>query len=119
MGCRAAITWNALVAVITALVAFWQWRYQATVKLDQWPDYVVSDGLPWFRLIVMLLPATRCVFTAGPDRLTEARRNAPGLSRGGLSLVWLLAFLLLIVVLSTLLIDAAGWLASAIGEGEG
>ena len=118
-GRRAAISWNALVAVITALVAAWQWRYHATVRLDQWPDYLVSDGLPWFRLIVMLLPQTRCVFTAGRDRITDARRNAPGLGSGRLSLVWLLALLLLIVVLSTLLVDAAGWLASALSEGEG
>jgi hypothetical protein len=118
-GRKAAISWNALVAVITALMAAWQWRYHATVRLDQWPDYLVSDGLPWFRLIVMLLPRTRSVFTAGRERLLEVRRNAPGLSRGRLSLVWLLALLLLIVVLSTLLIDAAGWLASALSEGEG
>jgi hypothetical protein len=114
-----AIRWNALVAVITALVAAWQWRFQATVRLDQWPDYLVSNGLPWFRLVVMLLPQTRSVFTAGRDRISEARRNAPGPGRGGLSLVWLLALLLLIVALSTLLVDAAGWLASVISEGEG
>jgi hypothetical protein len=118
-GRRAAISWNALVAMITALVAVWQWRYHATVRLDQWPDYLVSDGLPWFRLIVILLPRTRCVFTVSPDRITDARRNAPGLGRRRLSLVWLLALLLLIVVLSTLVVDAAGWLASALSEGEG
>src|SRR4051812_44339580 len=70
-GRRAAIRWNALVAVITALVAVWQWRYHATVRLDQWPDYLVSGGLPWFRLIVILLPQTRCVFTASRDRILE------------------------------------------------
>jgi hypothetical protein len=118
-GRRAAISWNALVAILTALVAAWQWRYQATVRLDQWPDYLVSDGLPWFRLVIMLLPETRSVFTAGRDRLLEVRRSAPGLGRGRLSLVWLLSLLFLIVVLSTLLVDAAGWLASAVSEGEG
>jgi hypothetical protein len=118
-GRKAAIRWNALVAVITAMVAAWQWRYQATVRIDQWPDYLVADGLPWFRLVVMLLPDTRSVFTAGRDRVTEARRNAPGREHGRLSLTWLLTFMLLIVVLSTLVIDAAGWLASALSESEG
>ena len=118
-GRRAAISWNALVAVITALVAAWQWRYHATVRLDQWPDYLVSDGLPWFRLAVMLMPGTRSLFNAGRDRLRDARRNAAGLSRGRLSLLWLLALLLLIVVLSTLLVDTGGWLASALSEEEG
>ena len=118
-GRRAAITWNAILAVITGLVVFWQWRYQATVRLDQWPDYLVSDGLPWFRLVVMLLPQTRAVFTAGRDRIMDARRKLPGLRRARLSVIWLLAILLLIVVLSTLLVDAAGWLASAMSEGEG
>jgi hypothetical protein len=118
-GRKAAISWNALVAVITALVAAWQWRYHATVRLDQWPDYLVSDGLPWFRLIVMLLPQTRCVLAVSRDRLTDARRHAPGLGRTRFFLVWLLALLLLIVVLSTLMVDAAGWLASALSESEG
>jgi hypothetical protein len=118
-GRNAAISWNALVAVVTAMVAAWQWRFQAAVRLDQWPDYLVSDGLPWFRLVVMLLPETRSVFMAGRDRITAARRNAPGRGHGQLSLVCLLSLLLLIVVLSTLMVDGTGWLASALSEGEG
>jgi hypothetical protein len=117
-GRRAAMLWNALVAMITALVVLWQWKYQASVRLDQWPDYLVADGLPWIRLVVMLLPQTRLVFEAGRERLTDVRRDASGLEGRSFSAIWLLALLLLIVVLSTLAVDAAGWLADAF-EGLG
>ncbi len=98
-GRKLAIPWDALVAIITALVAAWQWKYRATARLDQWPDYVASDVLPWFLLVVMLLPGTRLLF-AEP-------RPAPG--RRGLSPVSIAALLLLIVVASTLAVDVADW----------
>ena len=93
---------TALVAIITALVAFWQWKYRASARLDQWPDYLVSDVLPWFLLVVMLLPGTRLLF-AGPRPA-----SAPS-GRRWLSLVSLAALLLLIVVISTLMVDVADW----------
>src|SRR3954447_27008032 len=38
-GRRVAIGWDALVAIFTTLIAAWQWRFHAAVRLDQWPDY--------------------------------------------------------------------------------
>ena len=95
-----AIPWDALVAVITALVAYWQWKFRASARLDQWPDYLVSDVLPWFLLVVMLLPGTRLLFAGS--------RPAPA-GRRWLTLVSLTALLLLIVVISTLVVDVADW----------
>ena len=98
-GRRLAIPWDALVAIVTALVAAWQWKYHASARLDQWPDYLVSDVLPWFLLVVMLLPGTRLL----------VRRAPPGGRRRWLSPVSLAALLLLIVVASTLVVDVADW----------
>ena len=91
--------WDALVAIVSALVAAWQWKYHASVRMDQWPDYLVSDILPWFLLVVMLLPGTRLWFAGA--------RPAGG--RRWLSAVSLAALLLLIVVASTLVVDVADW----------
>jgi hypothetical protein len=98
-GRRVAIPWDAVVAVITALIASWQWKYRASARIDQWPDYLVSDVLPWFLLAVMLMPGTRLVF-AGSRSVPKGR---------WLSAVSLGALLLLIVVISTLVVDVADW----------
>lgn len=111
-GRRVAIGWDGLVAILAALIAGWQWKYHAAVRLDQWPDYLVSDALPWFLLVVMLLPRTRAVFATPPATVARERgRPSP--------LAWT-AVLLLLIVASTVLVDAAGWAASALAEmGEG
>ena len=106
-GRRVAIGWDGLVAVLSALIAGWQWKFHAAVRLDQWPDYLVSDGLPWFLLAVMLLPRTRAVFAAPADSPAARSRFSP---------LTMVALLLLVVVISTILVDAAGWLASTLGE---
>ena len=105
-GRRVAIGWDGLVAILSALIAGWQWKYHAAVRLDQWPDYLVSDGLPWFLLAVMLMPRTRAVFAIPPETVSPARgRSSP--------LTWIAA-LLLLVVISTILVDAAGWAAGCL-----
>jgi hypothetical protein len=102
-----AIGWDALVAALTVLVVGWQWKYHAAVRLDQWPDYLASDGLPWFLLMVMLLPATRRVFAGSGVSSATSGRFSP---------LALITFLLLAVVISTILVDAAGWVASSLEE---
>ena len=106
---RVAISWDALVAIITALVAFWQWKYRASARLDQWSDYVVSDVLPWFLLVVMLLPGTRLLFAGPRPALAPASQSLKGGRRRWLSVVTIAALLLLIVVISTLVVDVADW----------
>jgi hypothetical protein len=101
---RAAIAWNALVAAITALVAAWQWKFRVAVSPDQWPDYLVSDVLPWLLLVALLLPGVRSLFRQ--PRVQAA--DAPAASR--LGLVSIVLILLLLVVASTLAVDALDWL---------
>ena len=112
----AVIVWDALVAIITALVTVWQWKYRATVRLDQWPDYLVADVLPWFLLVVMLLPGTGSLFKLRRDVLYAGKEASPGPRQRRLSFLWLLAVLLLIIVSSTLLVDAADWLVRLLNE---
>jgi hypothetical protein len=106
-GRRTAIGWDALAAALSALVVGWQWKYHAAVRLDQWPDYLVADGLPWFLLAVMLLPGTRRVFAGSSVPSTTPGRPSP---------LALVTSLLLAVVTSTVVVDAAGWAASALEE---
>ena len=72
-----AIVWNGLVGIITALAVAWQWRFRASVSPDQWPDYLVSVGLPWLLLIILLLPRTREAFRR-PANLPETPASAIG-----------------------------------------
>lgn len=112
----AAIVWDALAAIMTALVTVWQWKYRATVRLDQWPDYFVADVLPWLLLVVMLLPLTGLLFELRRDVLAAGNEASPGPRKRRLSWLRLLAVLLLIIVSSTLLVDAADWLVRMLNE---
>jgi hypothetical protein len=111
-----AIAWDALVAFVTALVALWQWRFHTPVRLDQWPDYVVADVLPWFLLLVMLMPGTRDLFTG-----TKARTDlaAAGARPSWPPLVFLSALLLFLVVASTLMIDLIEWVVRPMEDAVG
>ncbi len=111
-----AIVWDALVAMITALVTLWQWKFRATVRPDQWPDYLVADLLPWFLLIVMLLPGTGMLFGPRRDVLSASKRVLPEGSQRRPSWLWLAAVLLLMIVCSTLLVDATDWLVRLLTE---
>jgi len=108
-GRRLAIPWDAVVAVITALVAAWQWKYRASARLDQWPVYLVSEVLPWFLLVVILLPGTRLLFAERRQAAAPGEQPLPAAGRRRLSPVSLAALLLLTVVVSTLVVDIADW----------
>ena len=112
----AAIVWDALAAIIMALVMVWQWKFHVAVRPDQWPDYLVADVLPWYLLVVMLLPGTRSLFEQAGEVLSSARKALPGTGLRRLSWLWLLAVLLLIIVCSTLLVDATDWLVRLLSE---
>ncbi len=111
-----AIVWDALVATITALVMVWQWKFRVAVRPDQWPDYLVADVLPWYLLVVMLLPGTRSLFAQAGEVLSFAGEALPRTRLRRLSWLWLLAVLLLVMVCSTLLVDTTDWLVRLLSE---
>ena len=78
--------------------------------------YLVSNILPWFLLVVMLLPGTGSLFKLRRDVLSAGNEASPGPRQRRLSWLRLLAVLLLIIVSSTLLVDAADWLVRLLNE---
>jgi hypothetical protein len=114
-----AIGWNTVVANVTASVAFWQWKHRALVRLDQWPDYLVADGLPWILLAILLLPKTRSVFAMSRNAAVSSKLNKGRTRWGEQSPLSPLALLLLCVVVSTLLVDIVDWVARSVGDDHG
>jgi hypothetical protein len=100
-----AIAWDALAAILTARDVLQQWRIHAPVWLDQWPDYLVADVLPWFLLGIMLLPGTRDVFTRTKSQADSSGTAATGWKALCPSLDILASLLLLLVAASTLVVD--------------
>jgi hypothetical protein len=113
-----AIAWDALVAIVTALVVLWQWRFHTPIRLDQWPDYVVADALPWFLLVVMLMPGTRDLFTRTRSQPVSSAPTA-GWRASCPPPVCLTALLLLLVVASTLVVDLIEWVAHPLEDPAG
>jgi hypothetical protein len=118
-GRKASIGWDALVGVISGIAVAWQWRFQATARLEQWPDYLVSTVLSWFLLVVMLLPGTRLLFKSTREELLRERPKAPETLGKPFSPLGLCALLFLFVVVSALAVDAAGWFIAALGDTVG
>jgi hypothetical protein len=114
-----AIAWDALVAIVTALVTLWQWRFHTPVQLDQWPDYVVADALPWFLLVVLLLPGTRDLFTRTKSQPVSSGPAATGWNTSWPSPVFLTALLLLLVAVSTLVVDLIEWVVHPLEDPAG
>jgi hypothetical protein len=114
-----AIAWDALVVIVTTVIMLWQWRFHAPVRLDQWPDYVVADALPWFLLVVMLLPGTRDLFTGTKPRPARSGPAAAGWRASWPSPVFLSALLLLLVAVSTLVVDLIEWVERPMEDAAG
>jgi hypothetical protein len=121
-----AFAWYALLSLIAISVTVWMWRYNAAVDAADWPDHLVSKGMPLYLLVVMLLPRTRCVFAAqspAQEKSTEPRDPERGPASAptpaGPPVVSLLTLMFLIIVTSTLVVDVADWvirLATEPGE---
>jgi hypothetical protein len=119
---RWAIVWYVLGSLTAAGVTYWIWRYHALVELADWPDHFVGKALPWFLLVVMLLPQTRRVFSRpktqdlpSPAVGTPSAEVTPVPPLNWPILAWLV-FLVLIVACSTLVVDVADWVLRLIAE---
>jgi len=119
---RCAIAWYAFLSVIAIAVTLWRCRYHAAIDPARWPDDLVGSGLPLFLLVVMLLPRIKRVFAAKAssprelDSESSDRELAPALAPTfstarppRWTIVSLLCLLLLIIVISTLVVDVADW----------
>jgi len=113
---RWAIVWYVLWSLMAAGMTYWIWRYHAVVDPARWPDDLVDKALPWFLLLVMLLPQTRRLFS--PGLLSEAHRQpgetpleqATPPSQRAWPILSHVVIVFLIVACSTLVVDAADWI---------
>jgi len=128
---RWAMAWYAFLSLIAIVVTVWRWRYHAAFDPARWPDDLIGNGLPLFLLGVMLLPRIKRVFAAevsSPrevDSEPSGREPAPALTKtlstpapAGWTIVSLLCLLLLIIVISTLVVDVVDWARRLVFEPE-
>jgi hypothetical protein len=109
---RLAIGWYVLWSLFAIWITAWMWHYGAAVELADWPDYLVGKGMPLVLLAVVFSPQIKRVFAAPADQ-PGARVRESGSAPGSTSwpVVSLLTLWLLVVVGSTLVVDAADWLS--------
>ncbi len=117
-----AILWYAFLSVVQVIVIRWLVEYHVKFERIWWPSYAAGRVLPFCLLVVMFLPRTRRAFAtkAKPDATAAPREEAiagldsltpqKGRSAPRWSLVSALTLLFLIVVVSTLALDAADWI---------
>ena len=109
---RFAIGWYVFLSVIAVVVVHWMYRYGVDVDPATWPVQLTSKVMPFFLLLVMLLPRTKSLFAR------SKQLNQPGDGEGSLPLalapagwpvVSVLTVLFLVVVCSNLVVDTADW----------
>ena len=113
---RLAIAWYVIRSLLGVLIMAWRWYYQVPFDPATWPELAVSRIMPLFLLTVMLLPRIKRVFVTGAmPELLNAEAGHPDLAspRADAPMSWpivsLATLLLLIVVCSNLVVDAADW----------
>jgi hypothetical protein len=112
---RLAIGWYVVLSLIAVRVVTWLWHYGADVDPATWPVELVSKVMPFFLLLVMLMPRTKQLFAkdARAKLLSEPDGALGSLppteSPAGWPVVSLLTQLFLIVVCSNLVVDVADW----------
>ncbi len=130
-GRRWAISWYAFWSLIAVKAMHWRWRFSVQIDPARWPDDLVGYGLPLLLLGVMLMPRIKRVFAAEPasppavgsqpadaDRVPAAIQNLSTTTRPRWTIVSLVCLLLLIVLISTLVVDVTDWVRRLIFEPE-
>ena len=113
---RLAIAWYTIRSLLGILIIAWRWYYQVPFDLATWPELAVSRVMPLFLLTLMLLPRIKRVFVKGAmPKLPNGETSHPELASplADATLSWRIAslatLLLLIVVCSNVVVDAADW----------
>jgi hypothetical protein len=116
---RWAIAWYTLSSLFAFIQTYWLGRYSPGVDPARWPDDLLWLGLPVFLLVVMLLPRTGRAFAAKAKPRTNLSEPEPAPAPQGWPWLSLLALLFLVVLSSTVAVEAVDWVCRmAIESGE-
>ena len=97
---RWAVGWQSVQAGVVAPVCYFLWRYSVPIEPADWPDLLVSKGLPFLIVGLLLTRAIARGFTRGETTLE-------GQDRPVISFVTLW---LVIIAGSTVAVDLGDWL---------
>jgi hypothetical protein len=115
-----AIAWYTFLSFLAIYATYWLWRNKAAVDPARWPDNLVWLGLPVFLWVVMLLPRTGRAFGAKADTGSTTNPSDQELASGPGSPGWpwvsLSALLFLIVLSSTVAVEAVDWVHRLVTE---
>jgi hypothetical protein len=118
---RFAIGWYVFLSVIAVVIVHWMYRYGVDVDPATWPVQLTSKVMPFFLLLVMLLPRTKRLFA----RSTQLSQPADGegslplaLTPASWPVVSVLTVLFLVVVCSNLVVDMADWVYRLTSEAD-
>jgi len=121
---RFAIGWYVILSLIAIVVVAWMFRYGVDVDPATWPVQVASKVMPFFLLLVMILPSTKRLFAkSAQSKLAGQPGNGEDslpITRAPASwpVVSLVTVLFLIVVCSNLAVDMVDWGYRLIFESE-
>jgi hypothetical protein len=119
-----AIVWYVFQSLIAVVVVHWMYRYGVDVDPATWPVQFASKVMPFFLLLVMLLPRTKRLFAkdARSKHLSEPGEGEGSLlldpAPAGWPVVSVATVLFLLVVCSNLIVDTADWVYRLIFEAE-
>lgn len=104
-----AIAWYTFLSLLAIYTTYWFWQFSPGIDPARWPDDLIWLGLPVFLWVTMLLPRTRRAFAAKPA--TAKPPEFPELAPEPKGWPWLslLALLFLVVLSSTVAVEAVDW----------
>ena len=128
---RWAISWYAFLSFFAIMATLWLLRYHVEIDPARWPDHLVGYGLPLLLLAVMLLPRIKRAFAlesaprrdvgsepGDPERTPATAQMLSTSTPARWTIASLLCLLLLIVVISTLIVDLADWAGRLVSRSD-
>ncbi|MHC5538815.1 hypothetical protein ACYOEI_11385 [Singulisphaera rosea] len=103
------VVWNLLTLAVTLPLEAWRWRFGAALVPSEWPERIaVLNVLPFFLVVVMLLPGTARVVSAKHRALIAETPGATG-EPTRRSVVSSLTLGFLIILGSIVILNAIDW----------
>lgn len=106
---RCAMGWYLFWSLIAVWVMMWMWRYGVKVEPAAWPDELVSKGLAPCLLVTMVFPRVRLLFGRRPLAHDRPGGEPDEPEPSAWPVVSLPVLLLLVITISTLVVEVADW----------